>query len=73
MYTELIPMTLLQAVAPYLDISLAMFISLGSMSNCWRAGPSAAELLSDILWERDCDKTGDTQFMDFVIERLSAH
>ena len=34
-----------------------------------------AELLyiSDILWERDCDKTGDTQFMDFVIERLSAH
>ena len=32
-----------------------------------------AELLSEILWERDCDKTGDTQFMDFVIERLSAH
>ena len=32
-----------------------------------------AELLSDILWERDRDKTGDTQFMDFVIERLSAH
>ena len=32
-----------------------------------------AKLLSDILWERDCDKTGDTQFMDFVIERLSAH
>ena len=32
-----------------------------------------AELLSDILWERDCEKTGDTQFMDFVIERLSAH
>ena len=32
-----------------------------------------AELLSDILWERDCDKTGDTKFMDFVIERLSAH
>ena len=32
-----------------------------------------AELLSDILWERDCYKTGDTQFMDFVIERLSAH
>ena len=31
------------------------------------------ELPSDILWERDCDKTGDTQFMDFVIERLSAH
>ena len=31
------------------------------------------ELLSDILWERDYDKTGDTQFMDFVIERLSAH
>ena len=39
MYTELIPITLLQAVAPYLDISLAMFISLGSMSNCWR-GPN---------------------------------
>ena len=32
-----------------------------------------AELLSDILWERDCDKTGDTHFIDFVIERLSAH
>ena len=32
-----------------------------------------AELLCDILWERDCEKTGDTQFMDFVIERLSAH
>ena len=32
-----------------------------------------AELLSDILWERDRAKTGDTQFMDFVIERLSAH
>ena len=32
-----------------------------------------AELLSDILLERDCYKTGDTQFMDFVIEPLSAH
>ena len=32
-----------------------------------------AALLSDILWERDRDKTGDTQFMDFVIERPSAH
>ena len=31
-----------------------------------------AELLSYILWERDRDETGDTQFMDFVIERLSA-
>ena len=33
-----------------------------------------AELLCDILWERDCEKTGDrpTPFMDFVIERLSA-
>ena len=30
-----------------------------------------AELLSDIRWERDCDKTGDTQFMDFVMERAS--
>ena len=31
------------------------------------------ELLSDILWERDFDKTGNTQLMDFVIEQLSAH
>ena len=32
-----------------------------------------AELLSAILCERDRDKTCDTQFMDVVIERLSAH
>ena len=32
-----------------------------------------AELPSEILCERDRDNTGDTQFMDFVIERLSAH
>ena len=33
------------------------------MSNCWRAG-----LLREVLPERDLDKTGDTQFMDFIIE-----
>ena len=69
MYTELIPITLLQAVAPYLDISLAMFISLGSMSNCWR-GPNCYVIF---YGKEIVKKTGDTQFMDFVIERLSAH
>ena len=28
------PLVSLQAVAPYVDISLVIFISLGSMSNC---------------------------------------
>ena len=35
-------MALSQAVAPFLDILLVMFISLGSMPNCWR-GPEYSE------------------------------
>ena len=61
-------MTLLQAVAPFFR---------RIAHNVYFAGLDAellerAEVLSEILWERDRDKTGDTQFMDFVIERLSA-
>ena len=50
-------MALSQAVAPFLDILLVMFISLGSMPNCWR-WPEY------VMWERDRVKSGDTQFMD---------
>ena len=32
-----------------------------------------AGLLREVLWERVRDNTGDTQFMHFVIELLSAH
>ena len=32
-----------------------------------------AGILREVLWERDWDKTEDTQFMDFVIEHLSAY
>ena len=32
-----------------------------------------AGILREVLWERDRNKTGDTQFMDCVIEHLSAH
>ena len=35
-------MVLSQAVAPFVDILLVMFISLGSMPNCWR-GPEYSE------------------------------
>ena len=30
-----------------------------------------AGILREVLWERDRVKSGDTQFMDFVIEHLS--
>ena len=32
-----------------------------------------AGILREVLWERDRVKSGDTQFMDFVIEHLSAY
>ena len=32
-----------------------------------------AGILREILWERDRVKSGDTQFMDFVIEHQSAY
>ena len=32
-----------------------------------------AGILREVLWERDRFKSGDTQFMDFVIEHLSAY
>ncbi len=32
-----------------------------------------AGILREVLWESDRDKSGDTQFMDFVIGHLSAH
>ena len=32
-----------------------------------------AGILREVTWERDRVKAGDTQFMDFVIEHLSAY
>ena len=32
-----------------------------------------AGILREVLWERDRVKSGDTQFMDFIIEHLSAY
>ena len=32
-----------------------------------------AGILREVLWEMDQDKTVDTQFLDFVIEHLSAY
>ena len=32
-----------------------------------------AGILREVMWERDRVKSGDTQFMDFVIEHLSAY
>ena len=62
-------MAFLQALAPYLD-NIARNVYFGGLDAELL---ERAELLSAILWERDRDKTCDTQFMDFVIERLSAH
>ena len=32
-----------------------------------------AGILREVLWERDRVKSGDTQFMDFIVEHLSAY
>ena len=57
-------MALSQAVAPFLDIivrnvDFAVFNHVELL------------LLREVLWERDRDKTGDTQFMDCIIERYA--
>ena len=61
-------MALSQAVAPFLDILLVVYFAGLDAELLERAG-----ILREVLWERDRNKTGDTQFMDFVIEHLSAY
>ena len=60
-------MVLSQAVAPFFR-HIARYV--------YFAGLDAellemAGILREVLWERDRVKSGDTQFMDFVIEHLS--
>ena len=63
-------MVLSQAVAPSLDIIIARYVYFAVLDAelLERAG-----ILREVLWERDRVKSGDTQFMDFVIEHLSAY
>ena len=63
------PMTLLQAVAPFFR-HIARNVYFAGLDV---ALLDRAEVLGEILCERYRDKTGDTQVMDFVIERMSAH